>query len=120
MRLEEPDRAARLRDERLVLLVGAGLLTRSFDRLMAQRTLDPSHVTLIRLRPRLVGYPPDRAQTFLRNASTAIAQLPGVESVAMARGVGFIWLANGRAPIGERTDASNTEDTRLRVEYETT
>src|SRR5439155_8835004 len=51
----------------VVLLVGAGLLTRSFDRVMAQRTIDPSHVALLRLRPRLVGYSPQRAEEFLRN-----------------------------------------------------
>jgi predicted permease len=101
----------------LVLLVAAGLLTRSFDRVMAQRILDPSHVALLRLRPRLVGYAPDRAQTFLRNASAALAELPEVQSVAIARGVGFIWRANGSAPVGERTDADGKDDTRLRIEY---
>jgi len=99
----------------VVLLVGAGLLTRSFDRAMAQRTLDPSHVALMRLRPRLVGYTPERAQAFLRNVSASLARLPDVQSVAMARGVGFIWHSNGEARIGDRIEGR--EDTRLRVEY---
>jgi predicted permease len=60
----------------LVLLVGAGLLTRSFSRIVGRQAFDSNHVALLRLRPALVGYGPDSAQRFLHNVLTALGQLP--------------------------------------------
>jgi predicted permease len=80
----------------LVLLVGAGLLVRSFARVTSQRNLTSSHVALLRLRPRLAGYDAVRGQAFLRRVVPAIAALPDVQGVALARGIGFIWVTTGR------------------------
>jgi predicted permease len=101
----------------LVLLVGAGLLTRSFSRIVGRQTFDSSHVTLLRLRPALVGYGPARAQAFLRKVSAALAQLPDVESVALARGSGFLWLATGRVRVTLPTYAPRAAGAEPRVEY---
>lgn len=46
----------------VVLLVAAGLLTRSFGGVMNGQNLDPSHVALLRLRPLVVGYDTARAE----------------------------------------------------------
>src|SRR5262249_31738857 len=72
----------------LVLLVGAGLLWRSATHLMSTERLDTPHTALLRLRPRLVGYEPARAQAFLAKAVRRLKELPGVEDVGVARGVG--------------------------------
>jgi putative ABC transport system permease protein len=80
----------------LMLLVGAGLLVRSFGRVTSQQNLNSSHVAVFRLRPRLAGYDAPRAQEFLHRVVPALASLPEVKSVAFARGVGLAWDATGR------------------------
>jgi predicted permease len=73
------------------LLIGsAHTLARGFD-------FEPSHVALMRLRPRLVRYPPARAQRFQRAAVQRIELVPGVESASMV-GTGSV-LNGGRARI---------------------
>ena len=62
----------------LSLLVAAGLMTRSFSRLMESGNLDAAHLAQLRLRPRLVGYTPERAQPYLARALKAIRDVPGV------------------------------------------
>lgn len=75
----------------VVLLVGAGLFTRSVTSVLAHQRFDPSQVVLMRLRPRLVGYAPDKAERYLRDVVRQLAASPGVERVALARGVGLVW-----------------------------
>src|SRR2546430_5774890 len=60
----------------LVLLVGAGMLTRSFARILARQVFDSSHVALLRLRPRLVGYGPVQAQRFLHEVARELRRHP--------------------------------------------
>jgi putative ABC transport system permease protein len=62
----------------------------------SRENLNPSHVALLRLRPRLASYDVARAQAFLRRVVPAVAALPDVEGVAVARGIGFIWKATGQ------------------------
>lgn len=69
-----------------VLLACTGLLARSlasFDRVGG---LDPSAVAVLRLRPRLVGYDPQRGQAFTREAVRRLAAVPGVRSVGVSAG----------------------------------
>ena len=68
------------------LLIAAGLLSRSFERAMSGGSFDPTHVAQLRLRPRLVGYSPERAQAYLHAAIEKIRtvlQLPGARSVKL-------------------------------------
>ncbi len=70
----------------VVLLMAAVLLTRSFDRVMGMTSVDPRRVGIMRLRPRLVGYAPEKAQQYLRRAMRTIADVPGVIAVAPVSG----------------------------------
>jgi putative ABC transport system permease protein len=67
----------------LVLLVGAGLLIKSFGRLMATRTgVDPDNVLTVRVN--LPGSVPEpAAATFFQELENRVAALPGVRSVGM-------------------------------------
>jgi predicted permease len=79
-----------------VALVAVGsLLAASAHVMVAGKNFEASHVALMRLRPRLVKYSPDRAQRFQRQAIDRLATLPGVESVSMV-GTGAV-LGGGRA-----------------------
>lgn len=100
----------------LALLIGAGLLTRSFDRLMSGGAFDPSRVAQIRLRPRLVGYGPDSGQAYVRRAIAAIRALPGVTAVSPVRGSLAIHYA-GRATIALPGDAPVSGDRAPQVQY---
>lgn len=73
------------------LLCGAALLTRSFAHLLHAQRFDPTDVVLLRVRPQAARYEPERAQRYVRAVRDRLAALPGVRSVAFARGVGFVW-----------------------------
>ncbi len=75
----------------LVLLVGAGLLIRSFWRLMqVEPGFDASNVLTLRLRLNDTKYP-EAAQSmaFLREAAQRIEALPGVRQVSLTTGFPF-------------------------------
>jgi predicted permease len=75
----------------LVMVVSAGLLARSALHIERGGTFDPHGVALLRLRPRLIQYPPARSQAFIREVVRRLEGLPGVESVTFARGIGLLW-----------------------------
>ena len=83
----------------LALLVGAGLLARSVANIDRGQTFDPQHVALLRLRPRLVDYAPDKAQAFQREVLRHLGSLPGVESVSLTGADGFVWTRGFPAAI---------------------
>jgi len=94
-----------------VALVAVGsLLATGAHAMAAGRNFEASHVALMRLRPRLVKYSPDRAQRFQRQAIDRLAALPGVESVSMV-GTGAV-LGGGRALVAR---PEWTADQKLRV-----
>jgi predicted permease len=70
----------------VALLSAAGLLSRSFERAMAGGAFDPAHIAQVRLRPQLVGYSVDSSIAYFRAAIAKIRNVPGVISVAPARG----------------------------------
>jgi predicted permease len=80
----------------LALLVGAGLLARSAAQIESGENMDVHHVVGLRLRPRLVGYSPLKAQAFEREVLRRIRELPGVQSASLAKGIGLIWKSNGQ------------------------
>lgn len=67
-----------------LLLVGSGLLVRSFSRLHRGPGFDPDAVALTRLRPSLVGYPAEQAWAFQREVIRRLEALPGVVAASPA------------------------------------
>jgi predicted permease len=78
----------------LTLLVGSGLLMRSTAQLEAGTNMDLAHVLGLRLRPELLRYPPEKARLFKQEVVRRLRELPGVESVSLAKGQGLIWHAD--------------------------
>jgi hypothetical protein len=68
-----------------VLLAAAGLLVRSLHEAGRMGSVDAERVATLRLRPRLVGYGPERARPFTREVVRRLAALPGVEAVTIGR-----------------------------------
>jgi predicted permease len=101
----------------LVLLVGAGLLWRSVSHLMGAERLDTPHAALLRLRPRLVGYEPARAQEFVAKAVRRLKELPGVEDIGVARGIGTVWGATGSVTVALPGEAARRPGTEPTVPY---
>src|SRR5256885_2156178 len=67
----------------------AALLAASAQTLVSGGNYDALHLALLRVRPRLLKYSPDRAQRFQREAVQRLGTLPFVESVTMV-GVGAV------------------------------
>ncbi len=67
------------------LITGASLLTRSVARVYRGPGFDPSRIVLLRLRPSLVAYDPEKAQAFQREVIRRLADLPGVVSASPAQ-----------------------------------
>ena len=79
----------------LALIVAAGLLARSTASIEGGHSMDVHHVLGLRLRPKLLEYPPQKAQSFEQEVVRRLRELPGVESVSLAKGVGLAWKGNG-------------------------
>jgi predicted permease len=75
----------------LALLVGAGLLARSAARIEAGTNMDVHHVLGLRLPLSLIRFPAAKAYTFKREVVRRLRELPGVESVSLAKGQGLVW-----------------------------
>ena len=73
----------------LVLLTGAGLLVRSLDRLQRVRTgFDEDRLVAVPIMPSSPKYAsPERALQLYRDVASAVAVLPGVQSVALTNHV---------------------------------
>ena len=80
----------------LALIVAAGLLARSNSTIESGHNMDVHHVLGLRLRPKLLEYPPQKAHAFEREVLRRLRQRPGIESVSLAEGHGFAWRGNGR------------------------
>ena len=83
----------------LALLVAAGLLARSAASIEGGHNMNVAHVLGLRLRPRLLEYPPEKAQAFERDVIRRLRDLPSVESVSLTKGVGPVWRGNGQMRI---------------------
>lgn len=70
-----------------VLLSSTGLLVRSLAAADRLGGVDPDTVATLRLRPRLVGHGPERAQAFTREVVSRLEALPGVRCVTLGRGL---------------------------------
>ena len=82
----------------VALAVVAGLLVTSAQSMIAGKNYDASRVALMRLRPRLIDYPPAKAQRFIRTAIERLEMIPGVESASM--------VGNGAVLLGQSARVS--------------
>jgi putative ABC transport system permease protein len=73
----------------VALLATAALLASSARLVLAGRNYETAHVALMRMRPRLVKYTPERAQRFQRQVVRGLTAVPSVESVTMV-GIGSV------------------------------
>jgi macrolide transport system ATP-binding/permease protein len=96
----------------VALIAVTGLLASSARRMIAGTQFEASHVALMRLRPRLMKYPPERAQRFQRQVMSRLAAVPGVESVSMV-GISAV-LGGGRALVAL---PGWTSDRQIRSDY---
>ena len=102
----------------MVLLVGAGLLGKSFYRLLhTDPGFQPDHLAMLRLRATLADYPSnEKVVSLAQHVMRKVGSLPGVQSVAVSRqlpvGVGggnTIFQIVGRAGHGEGNEANNRQ-----------
>ena len=82
----------------VTLLVGAVLLMRSVDKVLAGPGFDPRPLITLRLRPGLLNYPTEKALAFQRDVIARLEALPGVLSVSPGDGT----VTTPASTIGER------------------
>jgi putative ABC transport system permease protein len=84
----------------LVLLVGAGLLVRSFVSLLrVERGFDPRNVLAVTVQSWAYYRVPERRASFVRDATERLAALPGVQAAGMTSSLPFA-EAIGQAETG--------------------
>jgi hypothetical protein len=81
----------------VALVAVAAVLAASASLVVAGANFESSHVALMRLRPRLIKYTPERAQRFQRAVIERLATVPGVESASMV-GQGLV-LTGGQVGV---------------------
>ena len=91
----------------VALTANAGLLATSADNMVSGINYEASHVALIRLRPRLVQYPPEKAQSSVRAAVARLEASPGVEAASMV-GTGAPLVGSGALVSLPGSDGSQT------------
>jgi predicted permease len=76
----------------LALIVCSSLLSQSGRTLTRGTHFDPSGIDVLRIRPELARYPPDRAEALAKSAAERLRATPAVESVGMmVGGEGLVW-----------------------------
>jgi predicted permease len=79
----------------VAMVATAALLAASARVVLDGRNYETAHVALMRVRPRLIKYTPERAQRFQRQVIQQLRAVPSVESVSMV-GIGAV-LGGGSA-----------------------
>lgn len=102
----------------LSLLIVAGLLVRSEAQVRRGANFDPQHVVALRLRPALLNYNKEKAQTFTREVVGRLEALPGVESVSLAKGTGLAWQSGGRVRVRLPEDAPQLARDQLEDQFQ--
>jgi putative ABC transport system permease protein len=75
------------------LVAVASLLVAGARRLVDRPGFDPAHVALLRARPRLLDYAPERARRFQREVLKRLEALPGVSSASLV-GTGCVYCGS--------------------------
>src|SRR5262245_41725488 len=100
----------------LALLVAAGLLVRSESNIRQGANFDPRQIVILRLRPGLLNYNPEKAQAFTREVVRRLEGVPGVQSVSLAR-ASMAWPSSGHVLVRLPEQVSNRPEEQLQVEY---
>ena len=94
----------------VALAAVAGLLATSAHTVITGINFEASQVALMRLRPRLLNYPPERAQRYLRSVVDRLETLPGVESASMVGTPGAVLFGHGaQVSLREWTDSQTID-----------
>jgi predicted permease len=101
----------------LALLVAAGLLVRSAAQVRQGMNFDPTHVAALRLRPALLSYSPEKAQSFTHEVVRRLEAVPGVQSVSLAIGAGLAWRSRDDVRVRLPEQAMDRPENQLEVEY---
>jgi len=76
----------------IVLVISSGLLMRSAAKIGNGTNFDPTNALVIRLRPELMRYTPQRVEALVHRVYQRLSSEPGIESVAyMQGGEGLVW-----------------------------
>jgi predicted permease len=103
----------------LALLVAAGLLIRSESHVRRGANFDPQHVAALRLRPGLLNYRTEQAQSFTRHVVRRLEATPGVQSATLGSGnSGLIWHDGGEGRVRLPEQSFQRAEDQLRVEYQ--
>jgi len=87
----------------------AGLFATSAHTMIAGINFEASHVALMRLRPRLLQYPPEKAHQFLRAAIERLDGLPAVESASIVTTGAALVGGSARVSLGGWADSQSIE-----------
>jgi hypothetical protein len=79
----------------VALAAVAGLLATSAHTVITGINFEASQLALMRMRPRLLNYSPERAQRYLRSVVDRLETLPGVESASMVGTPGAVLFGHG-------------------------
>jgi putative ABC transport system permease protein len=94
----------------LIVLVAAGLLTRSLTKAEAiDLGYDPHHVLNVSLDPKLQGYDQAHAEAFFRELLRRAIALPGVESASLAFSVPLGYYGDGTSVYAEGQAPQSTD-----------
>jgi predicted permease len=103
----------------LVLLVGAGVLTKSLSQLENQPLgLDSQSRLIVRVNPALAGYTPERLPVLYRQLLVRFSQLPGVRSASLALHSPMDnWNWEAVVFVEGRPPAANPDDDNVEYDY---
>jgi macrolide transport system ATP-binding/permease protein len=101
----------------MALLIAASLLIRSESHVRQGANFDPQHVAALRVRPGLLNYSPEQAQTFTREVMRRLEATPGVQSVSLGSGSGLAWQGAGELRVRLPEQAPQRAEDQLQVEY---
>ena len=102
-----------------VLLIGAGLMIRSFWQLQhLEKGFDDRNVLTMQFGMRIRPEEGEKARTFLRQVQEKVGALAGVQSVAVSRGLPFLGAPENSFYV-EGDDVNNVEDSKMGVWYVT-
>lgn len=98
----------------LALVVCTVLLLKSGRTVMAGTHFDPSGIAVLRVRPELVPFTPQRAETFARDVAQGLRATPGIQSVGMMiGGEGLVWLWENGHALPVRLDHADSQQSTI-------
>jgi predicted permease len=101
----------------LALVVCTLLLSKSGRTLIRGTHFDPSGVTVLRVRPELVPFAPERAEGFARSVPQRLRATPGVQSVGMMiGGEGLVWMWEDGHALPVRAEGADSQPITIKVQ----